>query len=82
MSYNYKLKSLEEREILNISETLARAEIEGIPISEYTLRRAIREGAIPCRIVGRTYLIAWSKFVKWIMCEDGSDNLISYEEPQ
>lgn len=80
MSYNYKLKNLKEREILNVSETLARAEIEGIPISEYTLRRALREGAIPCRIVGRTYLIAWSKFVKWVLCEDGCDNPIIDEE--
>lgn len=74
MSNNQKLPGFEEREILNIQETLARAEGNGFPISEYTLRRALRSGAIPCRIVGRTYLIAWSNFVKWLMCEDSSDN--------
>ena len=38
-------------EILNIRETLNRAQDQGIPISEYTLRRAIKSGAVPCRIV-------------------------------
>lgn len=82
MSYNYKLKGYQEREILNIQETLARAEREGIPISEYTLRRALRSGVVPCRIVGRTYLIAWPNFVKWLMCEDGSDNPTVVEKQQ
>lgn len=80
MSCNYKLKDYREREILNIQETLARAAQEGIPISEYTLRRALRSGAVPCRIVGRTYLIAWSNFIKWLMCEDGSDNPAASEK--
>lgn len=76
-----KLKnSFQEREILNIQETLARAERNGFPISEYTLRRALRSGAIPCRIVGRTYLIAWSNFVKWLMCEDSSDNPVCSQD--
>lgn len=61
-------------EILNIRETLNRAQDQGIPISEYTLRRAIKNGAVPCRIVGRTYLISWSNVMRWLMCEDGADN--------
>lgn len=61
-------------EILNIRETLNRAQDQGIPISEYTLRRAIKSGAVPCRIVGRTYLISWSNVMRWLTCEDGADN--------
>ena len=44
-------------------------------ISEYTLRRIIRTGKIPCRIVGRTYLISWEKLMSWVNCVDGCDNL-------
>ena len=46
-------------------------------ISEYTLRRIIRSGELPCRIVGRTYLISWEKLVAWATCENGFDNAIT-----
>ena len=61
-------------EIQNIQDTLRSAHENGIPLTEYTLRRAIRSGALPCRIVGRTYFISWSNVMKWLMCEDGADN--------
>ncbi|MDO4175583.1 MAG: hypothetical protein Q4D42_12550 [Eubacteriales bacterium] len=63
-----------EKQILTIQETVARAKREGMPVSEYTLRRALRCGAIPCRTVGKKYLIAWQNVVKWLMCENGQDN--------
>lgn len=63
-----------EKQILTISETVSRAKIKGMPISEYTLRRAVRSGAIPCRVVGKTYLIAWQNVKRWLLCEDGQDN--------
>ena len=57
-------------EIMNIQQTVQRAKQEGIPLSSYTLRRAIHSKEIPCRVVGRTYLILWSNVVKWLKCED------------
>ena len=63
-----------DRQILTIREATERSKREGYNVSEYTLRRAIRSGAVPCRIVGRTYLLAWSNIVRWLMCEDGADN--------
>ena len=63
-----------EKQILTIQETVFRAKSEGFPISEYTLRRAVRSGAIPCRIVGKTYLNAWQNVKRWLLCEDGQDN--------
>ena len=62
------------KEIMNIQETLASARECGIPLSEYTLRRALKTGALPCRIVGRTYFISWTNVMRWLMREDGSDN--------
>lgn len=63
-------------EVLKINEAVARAKENGIPISEYTLRRAIRSGQLPCRIVGRTYLITWTNLVNWVSCADGCDNAV------
>ena len=47
--------------------TLSKA--SGINISEYTLRRAIRMKELPCKVIGRTYLIHWESFLRWISCE-------------
>lgn len=63
-----------EKSILTIQETVARSRDKGMPISEYTLRRALRTGAIPCRTVGKKYLIAWENVERWLMCSDGADN--------
>ena len=60
----------EKAEIMNIQQTVQKARREGIPLSSYTLRRAIHSKEIPCRVVGRTYLILWSNVVKWLKCED------------
>ena len=68
---NYSMNS---REVLNIKDTLTKAKSLNYNITEYTLRRAIKEGALPCRIVGRTYLIAWTNFERWLFCCDSSDN--------
>lgn len=57
-------------EIMNIQQTVQRAREEGIPLSSYTLRRAIQSKELPCRVVGRTYLISWPNVVKWILCQD------------
>ena len=60
--------------IMNMKEAVQRAAQNGIHLSEYTLRRAIRPGQLPCRIVGRTYLISWDNLVRWLNCVDGGDN--------
>lgn len=65
---------MSEKQILTIQETVTRTRQEGFPVSEYTIRRAVRSGAIPCRIVGKTYLIAWQNVKRWLLCEDGQDN--------
>lgn len=62
------------RDILSIKECAARAKEEGLRLSEHTIRRLIHEGIVPCRIVGRTYLISWSNLMHWVSCADGCDN--------
>ncbi len=65
---------MEQQQIMKLRELEIRARAEGYPVSSYTIRRAVRAGALPCRIVGRTYLVAWSNFLNWVTCADGADN--------
>lgn len=65
---------MDKKSILTIKETVERSHEEGMPITEYTLRRALKSGAIKCRIVGKKYLIAWENVERWFMCVDGQDN--------
>ena len=63
----------QDLDIVNIKEAAQRANEMGVHLSEYTVRRAVRSGQIPCRVVGRTYLIPWQNIVQWLNCEDGGD---------
>ena len=67
-------------EILKIREAVTRAKSMGINISEYTVRRAVRSGQLPCRIVGRTYMITLTNLVEWITCANGSDNEVTSDK--
>ena len=64
-------------EVLKIRELVRKANQCGMSITDYTIRRAIRQGKLPCRKLDRTYLIPWKVFVRWIMCEDDCDNAVS-----
>lgn len=64
-------------EVLKIRELVRKANQCGMSVSDYTIRRAIRLGKLPCRRVDRTYMIPWKLFVRWIMCEDDCDNPVS-----
>ena len=61
-------------EFMNMKQVVAKAAELNIPLSEYTLRRAIHDGQLPCRTVGRTYLIYWENVIRWLKCEECSDS--------
>ena len=63
-------------DVLKIRDAVTCARDSGMDISEYTMRRAIRSGQLPCRIVGRTYLISWQNFLNWVNCADCCDNAL------
>ena len=68
------MRDINHIEVLKIREAVVRAKNMGMPVSEYTVRRAVRSGQLPCRIVGQTYLITWTNFMKWITCTESADN--------
>lgn len=60
-------------EVMTIPEALARAKAEGLPVSEYSLRRWIKTGAIPSRNAGRKALVYYPSLIRFLTCEDGGD---------
>lgn len=60
--------------VLTIKEATQRAKEEGIPISEYGLRRLVKAGKIPVRRIGTKTLIYFPNLVGFLTCESGSDN--------
>lgn len=62
-------------DMLTIRETVARANTEGLRLSEYTLRRWIRTGQLPARSTGRKMLLFYPNVMNFIRCADGQDNL-------
>ena len=61
-------------DILSVREAVLRAKAEGMPVSEYTLRRLIKSGEIPVRRVGQTILIFYPNLIRYLTCADGADN--------
>lgn len=61
-------------DMLTIRQAVERAKQEGIPISEYTLRRWVRSGAVPVRVAGSKQLLYYPNLVRYLQCVDGGDN--------
>lgn len=51
-----------------------RAKADGIPISEYSIRRLVRLGLIPVRYIGPKAIFRYSDLIRYLNCEDGCDN--------
>ena len=60
--------------VVTIREAVQRAKAEGLPVTEYTIRRWVKTGAIPVRTVGSKALLFYPNLVRFLQCEDGADN--------
>lgn len=60
--------------VVTIREAVQRAKSDGIPVSEYTLRLWVKSGAIPVRKVGQKVLLYYPNLIRYLQCEDSSDN--------
>ena len=61
-------------DVVTIREAVKRAKSDGLPVTEYTIRRWVKTGAIPVRTVGSKVLLFYPNLVRFLQCEDGSDN--------
>lgn len=55
-------------DIVTIRQAAYRAQQEQLAISEYTLRRWIKEGRIPVRRAGTRVLLYYPNLVKYLCC--------------
>ena len=55
--------------VLTIREAVQRSKADGMPVSEYTLRLWIKNGAIPVRKVGQKVLLYYPNLVRYLQCE-------------
>ena len=60
--------------VVTIREAVQRAKADGLPVTEYTLRRWIKTVAIPVRNVGSKALLFYPNLVRFLQCQDGADN--------
>lgn len=63
-----------EPDINTVPKLAKRAKADGLPISEYTIRRLIKTGALPARYIGPKPVASYSALVRYFSCEDGCDN--------
>ena len=61
-------------DMLTIRQAVERARQEGIPVSEYTLRRWVKSGEVPVRTAGSKHLLYYPNLVRYLQCVDGCDN--------
>lgn len=67
-------------DVMTIRETIQRAKQEGLSVSEHALRRWVKTGAIPARKVGQKALLFYPNVIKFLRCEDDSDNRPATED--
>lgn len=61
-------------DIGTVPQHAKRAKMEGIPISEYTIRRLIKQGIIPARFIGSKAIFSYTALLHYLDCSDGADN--------
>ena len=61
--------------VVTVREAVQRSKADGLPVTEYTLRRWIKLGAIPVRNIGSKSLLFYPNLVRFLRCEDGGDNI-------
>ena len=63
-----------EPDICTVPKLARRAKADGLPASEYMIRRLIQSGAIPARYIGPKAVASYSALVRYFSCADGCDN--------
>ena len=65
---------MSQSDINTVPKLAQRAKVDGLPISEYTIRRLIKTGVIPARYIGQKPVASYSAIVRYFSCVDGCDN--------
>lgn len=55
-------------DVMTVRQTVERAQADGLPVTEYTLRRWIKEGRIPVCRAGTKQLVFYPNLVSFVTC--------------
>lgn len=58
--------SLTERDVVTIREAVKRAKEEGLPVSDYSLRKWVQSGEIPVRWIGKKALVFYPSLAAYL----------------
>lgn len=61
-------------DICTVPVLAKRAKADGLPISEYTIRRLIKTGILPARYIGPKAVVSYGSLLRYLSCADGCDN--------
>ena len=61
-------------DINTVPKLAKRARADGLPISEYTIRKLIKSGVLPARYIGPKPIASYSALIRYFSCMDGCDN--------
>lgn len=64
--------SLVERDVVTIREAVQRAKEEGLPVSEYSLRRWVKSREIPVRWIGKKALIFYPSLAAYLRFDNNT----------
>ena len=67
-------------DVVTIREAVQRARNDGLPVTEYALRRWIKAGAIPSRNIGAKALLFYPNLVRYLQCQDTATELALQKE--
>lgn len=63
-----------DRDMMHPREIVRRLQEEGIGgLTEYTLYRLLKSGAIPARKPGRCYIVSYNNVLSYLRCAGGGD---------
>ena len=70
-----------ESDIKTVPKLAQKAKENGLPVSEYTIRKLIRQGILTARYIGPKAVASYSALVRYFSCVDGCDNAPATEIP-
>lgn len=65
------MEEIRSQNILSINKAVARSKLEGIPVTESTLRRWVKNGTLRATYTGRKALLFWPDLVK-LLCGESA----------
>lgn len=65
--------------MVTIRQAVSRLKADGLPLTEYSLRMLVKQGAVPVRFIGQKALLYYPNIISYLRCDGGGDNIPASE---